>query len=98
MTQTTDDRLLLILNAFRSEGVSFLRPYGQCPIEASTEIDISHEALIRCWSRIADAKSGWLQQEFRDGLIWRSLIVAADSFERDATNVLGAVASDEREQ
>ena len=32
---------------------------------AETLIDISHEALIRCWLKIADDKDGWLQREFR---------------------------------
>jgi Novel STAND NTPase 1 len=41
---------------FREEGVSFLRPYGNVPIEPDNEIDISHEALIRCWQKISDPK------------------------------------------
>src|SRR5262249_61261252 len=42
--------------------------------------------------------TGWVHQEFRDGLVWRSLLVAADSFEAEATNVLGAVTTSERER
>jgi len=43
-----------IIDAFRAEGVSFLRPYGDAPIALSDSIDISHEALIRCWQRLAN--------------------------------------------
>jgi hypothetical protein len=58
---TGGDREMLrgIINAFRAEGVSFLTPYPPAPIEDSTIIDISHEALIRCWRRIADPEHGW---------------------------------------
>ena len=98
IADTRPDRLSPILDAFRAAGVSLLRPYGSTTTELSTDIDISHEALIRCWNRIADPKSGWLHKEFRDGLIWRSLLVAAESFEQDPSNVLGAVTTDERER
>jgi hypothetical protein len=86
-----------VVDAFRAEGVSFLRPYGVRPIALDDRIDISHEALIRRWPRIANPKDGWLIREFRDGLIWRALLVQSDSFERNPTNVLSAATTDERE-
>lgn len=87
-----------IIDVFRADGVSFLKPHGSEPIDASELIDISHEALIRCWRKIADPKDGWLIREFRNGLVWRALLVQAESFERDPANVLAPIATDEREQ
>lgn len=87
-----------VVDAFRASSVSFLKPYGDGPLEARDLIDVSHEALIRCWRKLADRKDGWLLQEFRAGLIWQALLVQADSFERDATNVLGPVTTDERDR
>jgi energy-coupling factor transporter ATP-binding protein EcfA2 len=78
VTGTDEQTLKGIIDRFREEGVSFLRPYGSGEIKPETEIDISHEALIRCWQKIADPNDGWLQREFRDGLIWRSLLVQAE--------------------
>ena len=52
-------------------------PFLPDAIDDETVIDISHEALIRRWQRIADPARGWLQEEFRDGLIWRALLVQA---------------------
>ena len=49
-------------------------------------IDISHEALIRCWRRIATGEDGWLK-EVDDGLAWRSLLTEARAFERDTSRV-----------
>ena len=40
-------------------------------------IDISHEALIRCWRKINDKPDGWLQKEIRDGLRWRTMLFQA---------------------
>ena len=85
-----------VVDAFRAEGVSFMRPYGTDPIALDDYIDISHEALIRCWARIADPTDGWLIREFKNGLVWRSLVVQADSFEADPSNVLSPATAEER--
>lgn len=97
---TGGDREVLrrIIDAFRSEGVSFLTPYPPEPIKDATVIDISHEALIRCWQRIADPKDGWLQRELQDGLIWRSLLAPADSFAKNPKDVLPPGLAEDRGQ
>lgn len=98
VTGADEATLCGLIDAFRADGVSFLKPYGGEPIGADELIDISHEALIRCWQRIAEPREGWLMREFRNGLVWRALLVQADSFERDPSNVLGATTTDERER
>ncbi len=85
-----------ILQAFRRDGVSFLKPYGTEPLDPEDLVDISHEALIRGWRRLADRQSGWLAEEFRDGLIWQSLRVQAEAFARDENNVLSPTTTAER--
>src|SRR5262249_29940820 len=82
-------RLISILDAFRSDGVSFLTPYAPAGLDKETMIDVSHEALIRCWNSLAAAPNGWLHREFRDGLIWQSLLSQAEIFEKDPGKVLG---------
>lgn len=81
-----------LVDALREDGVSFLTPRRSpgdpAPLADDTGIDIGHEALIRCWKRLADPENGWLENEFRNGLVWRSLLVQADSYERDPRNVL----------
>ena len=98
VTGATESALRCVVDAFRADGVSFLKPYGQEPLRADELIDISHEALIRCWRRVAEPREGWLAREFRNGLVWRALLVQADSFDRDPGNVLGATTTDERER
>jgi hypothetical protein len=85
-----------VVDAFRAEGVSFMRPYATEPIALDDYLDISHEALIRCWARVADPTDGWLIREFKNGLVWRSLVVQADSFEADPSNVLSPATAEER--
>lgn len=98
ITGCTLPQLTEVVNAFRADGVNFLTPPLAWPLRPDTLVDVGHEALIRCWRALADEQQGWLAREFRNGLVWRSLLVQADSFERDPTNVLGATTTDERER
>jgi hypothetical protein len=77
-----------LIDAFRAVNVSFLTPYPPAEIVDNTVINISHEALIRCWDVIADPLRGWLKREIDDGLIWRSLVVQAHDFFRDKNQIL----------
>jgi len=96
VTGDDESTMRAVLDAFRAEGVSFVRPYINQPLASDTRIDISHEALIRCWRRIADEKNGWLSHEFKEGLVWQSLLVQAESFEQDPSNVLSPATTEER--
>jgi formylglycine-generating enzyme required for sulfatase activity len=96
LTEIGEDKLRAIIDALRGDGISFLTPYPPHLIADGTPIDISHEALIRCWNRLADPQDGWLRREFDDGLIWRSLLGEAKSFERDKKRVLSPATTEER--
>ena len=54
--------LLHVINAFRKAGCSFLMPPENTQIKDTDRIDVSHEALIRQWSKMKDAKR-WLEEE-----------------------------------
>ena len=96
MTGADPDELRPILDAFRAPGVSFLTPYAPEPIDDKTPIDISHEALIRCWRKIGDKPDGWLQKEIRDGLAWRTLLFQAETFGNDKSSFLSEAATETR--
>jgi formylglycine-generating enzyme required for sulfatase activity len=96
LTEIEADQLRDIIDALRREGVSFVTPYSRQPINDGTTIDISHEALIRCWKRLADPQDGWLRREFDDGLIWRSLAVEAQGFKLSKHRVLSPATTQER--
>ncbi len=96
LTEIDDEKLRGIVDALRREGVSFLTPYSRQPITEGTTIDISHEALIRCWKRLANPLDGWLKHEFDDGLIWRSLLVEANGFKASKQRILSPATTQER--
>jgi hypothetical protein len=95
-TGTTEARLRLVVDAFQDPTVSFLTPLLPTQISGETVLDISHEALIRCWGRIAERDNGLREMEFRDGLIWRSLMVQAESYLADQNNLLSEATTEVR--
>jgi WD40 repeat protein len=96
VADATPEELRPILDAFRSPGVSFLTPYAPEPIGEKRPIDISHEALIRCWRSIGPGADAWLLREFRDGLFWRTLLFQAENFADDGTSYLSEAATEAR--
>jgi hypothetical protein len=94
VTGASPEELRPILDAFRAPDVSFLTPYDPEPIDDKTSIDISHEALIRCWRKIGGKPDGWLQKEIREGLGWRALLFQAENFLGDRTDILSAPATE----
>jgi hypothetical protein len=97
LTQVREEKKLRdIIDLLRGEGVSFLFPYASEPILEGTIIDIGHEALIRCWTKLSDPQDGWVKREFDDGLIWRSLLVEAKGFEKNKKRVLSPATTEER--
>jgi hypothetical protein len=93
---TSAEELRRVIDAFRAEGASFLSPYPPEPINDDTEIDIGHEALIRCWEKIADPQHGWLHREFEDGLVWRSLSIQSKAFQTDRSQMLSPATARQR--
>jgi energy-coupling factor transporter ATP-binding protein EcfA2 len=68
------DMVASLLNIFREEGNSFIRPFltedaDSKNIAPETVLDITHESLIRNWSRLKD----WADQEFEYYMTWLDL-------------------------
>jgi hypothetical protein len=63
-----------VVDAFRAPGCNFLTPELDAtnpqPLDDGAVIDISHESLIRQWTRLSD----WLDKEARAGRQWRRLL------------------------
>ncbi len=83
-TNASDDQVRRILDVFRADDCNFLRPGVAVPLQESTVVDISHESLIRQWSKL----SGWVTEEARSANLWRRVSTAADRYERQVGDLL----------
>jgi hypothetical protein len=88
--------MIAVIEAFRGTGRNFLVTNPPGPLEDETEIDITHEALIRRWPQLSDPTrdpvknepAGWVRREFEDGQRWRALAVQARVFRNDKSATL----------
>lgn len=58
-----------VIDAFRTQGRTFLRPQWPATLDPGAMIDISHEALIRHWQMLRD----WVQREARSAALYQRL-------------------------
>jgi tetratricopeptide (TPR) repeat protein len=69
VAEATEDEVLPVINVFRSQGRSFLMPPTGSKLNSETIIDISHESLIRNWTRLQK----WVNEEAQSARVYRRL-------------------------
>lgn len=67
------DELIPVIDAFRRPGVTFLMPPAEVELTDQTIIDISHESLMRVWTRLRQ----WVEEEAQAAGIYRRLSESA---------------------
>jgi WD40 repeat protein len=65
-----------IIEEFRAPGRTFLMPPHQDQLTGDTLIDISHESLIRNWTKLR----GWVENDAEHARVYRALSEAAESW------------------
>lgn len=76
LTLLDETTLNALLRPFRARDAGFVMPQGSHNLGRTDIIDISHEALIRHWVKLAGsvAEPGWIQTEGEDGQRYRALL------------------------
>jgi hypothetical protein len=72
------DELLPIIDAYRQKGVTFLMPGQEVELTDRTIIDISHESLMRVWTRLRN----WVEEEAQAAGIYLRLSESAALYEQ----------------
>src|SRR6516225_8486002 len=72
------EELLPIIDAYRRKGVTFLMPGPEVELTDRTIIDISHESLMRVWTRLRE----WVEEETQAAGIYHRLSESADLHDR----------------
>lgn len=67
------DEIAPIIDAYRQSGVTFLMPSAEVELTDQTIIDISHESLMRVWTRLRH----WVEEEAQASGIYRRLSESA---------------------
>ncbi len=73
-TGAPEARVRAVVDRFRAADANFLSPALPASLELGDSVDISHESLIRQWTRLSE----WLKKEAEAGKTWRDLQRALD--------------------
>ncbi|MEA2415462.1 MAG: hypothetical protein QOI58_2119 [Thermoanaerobaculia bacterium] len=72
-----------VLEVFRRPGRSFLMPPVSVPLDSTSMIDLSHESLMRCWTRLVH----WADEEKAAAGMYVRLSQAAAWFEQGSVGL-----------
>jgi tetratricopeptide (TPR) repeat protein len=77
------EEVVRVVEIFRRPGRSFLMPPPDVPLDASVIVDISHESLMRCWTRLI----AWAEEERLSATVYLRLSRAAAWFEEGSAGL-----------
>ncbi|MBC7779270.1 MAG: ATP-binding protein [Proteobacteria bacterium] len=84
ITEADADTLIEVIDVFRDPRCAFLMPPAGEPIDADTVIDISHESLMRVWTRLRQ----WGEEEALSARVLRRLAKTAELNAAGQANLL----------
>ncbi len=76
--ETPEAEMIQVIEVFRHPGRSFLMPPAKVPLVSRSIIDVSHESLMRCWTRLIT----WAAEERASAAAYVRLSQAASWFEQ----------------
>jgi WD40 repeat protein len=79
VTDASEKEVIKVINVFRQPGRTFLMPPSEISLNADPVIDISHESLMRIWTRLI----GWVREEEESAELYLRLARAAALHEEE---------------
>lgn len=73
-----------VVEVFRRPGRSFLMPPASSPLRSGSIVDISHESLMRIWTRLIQ----WVDEEARSAQVYVRISKAAHRFQEGKVGLL----------
>lgn len=78
-----EDEVISVVEHFRRAGRSFLMPAVHIPLDSSSVIELSHESLMRIWTRLET----WVDEEFESASMYKRLAEAAAMYQIGKTGL-----------
>jgi multidrug efflux pump subunit AcrA (membrane-fusion protein) len=79
----TESEVIKVVDHFRKPGRSFLMPGAHVPLNQDSLIEISHESMMRIWSRL----SGWVESEYESSQMFKRLSEASAMYQIGRTGL-----------
>ncbi|MBN8575807.1 MAG: hypothetical protein J0L66_02650 [Cytophagales bacterium] len=83
LAQATDEQVVKVVEQFRKPGRSFLMPGMHVELKPATQVELSHESLMRIWTRLV----AWVEEEYESAHMYRRISDAAAMYQIGKTSL-----------
>ncbi len=83
LAEASEEEVIRVVDHFRQPGRSFLMPGAHIPLHSDSMIELSHESLMRIWTRL----SAWVDDEFESASMYKRLSEAAAMYQIGKTGL-----------
>jgi len=83
IANSSEEKIIQVIEKFRDPSRSLLTPQFGIPLHSNSIIDISHESIMRIWSRLKN----WVNDEADAVAMYKRLAQAADMFQQGKTSL-----------
>jgi energy-coupling factor transporter ATP-binding protein EcfA2/flagellar motility protein MotE (MotC chaperone) len=83
LADAQEKEVIDVIENFRRPGRSFLMPGSNVPLNADTVVELSHESLMRIWTRL----SNWVEEEYESAQMYKRVSDAAAMYQIGRTSL-----------
>jgi energy-coupling factor transporter ATP-binding protein EcfA2 len=83
LADADEEEMIAVVEHFRKPGRSFLMPPHTVPLTSESIIELSHESLMRIWTRL----NSWVDEEFESAQMYKRLSEAAAMYQIGRTGL-----------
>lgn len=83
LAEAQENEVIKVIEQFRKPGRSFLMPGSSVALTSNSIIELSHESLIRIWTRL----SSWVEEEFESAQMYKRVSDASAMYQIGKTSL-----------
>ena len=83
LAEASEEEVIFVVDHFRRPGRSFLTPAANIALNEDSMIELSHESLMRIWSRLET----WVEEEFESATMYKRLSEASAMYQIGKTGL-----------
>ncbi|MEI7500465.1 MAG: hypothetical protein WCK84_08430 [Bacteroidota bacterium] len=83
LAEARQDEIIRVIDSFRKPGCAFLMPSANVELNADSTIDISHESIMRVWTRLKN----WVEEESQSAQLYLRLSKSAELYQEGKTGL-----------
>jgi WD40 repeat protein len=83
LAEASEEEVISVIDHFRRPGRSFLMPSAHIPLNSDSMIELSHESLMRIWSKLG----AWVNDEYESAFMYKRLSEAASMYQIGKTGL-----------